>query len=220
MKWTSPAKWMTLALALVCLSSVGLCVKENALGQWEEARREGRWAGNGDFVIADFDGDQKPDMATVQQERSESQSTNYSIHFELSQGWQPAIDITARAGGLKLFWRDVNGDDALDLVVRTSLDSKLVAVLLNDGHGKFTEAPAKQFEGLRKEPDFHLGVERRSFTDEFSMLPLRTIFCARGEQAYGFRPQRNSEVVYSQKSWLFSSLLRQTVAGRAPPAFQ
>lgn len=219
MKWTSPAKWMIVVLGMVCVSSFGLFAKGNASGQWEGARREWHWAGNDEFVIADFDGDQKPDLATVQQERSESQSTNYSIHFELSQGPQPAIGITARAGGLKLIWRDVNGDDALDLVVRTSLDSTLVAVLLNDGHGKFTQAQPGKFKDLEIEPAHTLGVDRRSFTDEFSTLPLRTIFGASGEQAYGFSPRQNFEAVCGQENRSFRCLLSDATAGRAPPIF-
>ena len=36
--------------------------------------------------------------------------------------------------------RDVNGDDVIDLAVTTAMGSHFVAVLINDGHGKFALA--------------------------------------------------------------------------------
>jgi hypothetical protein len=96
---------------------------------------------NASFAIADFDGDRKPDLATVEILRNESSSnTQYSIRFELTAGITQVFGVSAPAGGLQIVARDVNGDDALDLLVSTTWLHEQVAVLLNDGHGRFTLA--------------------------------------------------------------------------------
>ena len=210
--------WTVLALLVACLFADGivLCGKTVVAGEPSRIERLERATGN--FVIADFDGDQKPDLATVYLERTNSQTSNYSIHFQLSEGWQPAIGITARVGGLKLSWRDVNGDDAPDLVVRTSLDSTLVVVLLNDGHGNFTQAPAKQFGVLEREPEFFLEVERRPQVEGVSTLPLRTGFGG-NQQATPWRLQQSSEPIDRLAERRLIRFLSTASIGRAPPSF-
>src|SRR5271154_1179046 len=101
---------------------------------------------NSYFAIADFDGDQKPDLATVEvQKGSSSRTTQYSIRFQLTAGISQVFGVTAPSGGLQIVARDVNGDNVLDVLVTTSLQHEQVAVLLNDGHGKFTRADASEF---------------------------------------------------------------------------
>jgi len=92
------------------------------------------------FAVADFDGDRKPDLATVDIQQSGSLATRYSIRLRLTSGSADSIGVTAPFGGLQIVPRDVNGDDALDLVVSSTYRSGPVAVLLNDGHGHFTPA--------------------------------------------------------------------------------
>jgi hypothetical protein len=219
MKLASRRMSTFLLFVMVCLFATGFVFRGKPTGQAQPTTfGEVDHAGDS-FVIADFDGDEKPDFATVKLDRSNSRTTNYSIHFQLSEGLQPAIGITARTGGLQLFWRDVNGDDALDLVVRTSLDSNLVAVLLNDGHGKFTQAAAAEFPGLEKEPDFCLGAERRPLTDGVSSLPPQTIIGASDEQSRGEWLQVSCEEVDRQENQTFCSFLSASSAGRSPPEF-
>lgn len=90
------------------------------------------------IAIGDFDGDQKPDFAIVDFDKFESANARYSISFQLSAGSTQTIDLEAPWGGLNIVARDVNGDNALDLLVTTGWTRRPVAVLLNDGHGKFT----------------------------------------------------------------------------------
>ncbi len=68
------------------------------------------------FAIEDFDGDSRPDIATVVGGRSGAADNHYRIRFQLSSGRSQNIDLTAPVGGLDLSSRDVNGDDFLDVV--------------------------------------------------------------------------------------------------------
>lgn len=97
------------------------------------------------FAIADFDGDNLPDLATVETGQSNSTSTRYWIAFQLSSGSRRTLGITAPSGGLHLVSRDVNGDSFLDVVVTTAWVNRPVAVLVNDGHGNFTQADPSAF---------------------------------------------------------------------------
>jgi hypothetical protein len=99
------------------------------------------------LAIADFDGDSRPDFATVQAGQSGSSDTRYWILFRLSTGLRQAVDVTAPAGGLQLASRDVNGDSFLDVVVTTAWTNLPVAVLLNDGRGNFTRSDPSAFQG-------------------------------------------------------------------------
>ena len=103
------------------------------------------------FAIADFDGDQRPDLATIEVQDGSARVAGYSIHLQFSTAPALEIDIDAPLGGLQIFSRDVNGDDFSDLVVTATLDSHLVAVLLNDGHGKFSLARPESFPALGNE---------------------------------------------------------------------
>jgi hypothetical protein len=103
---------------------------------------------NARFVFADLDGDQKPDLALVEWESQRSSKTSYSVRVKLSQGAESAIGVDGPFGGLRVTARDVNGDDKLDLIVTSNLDSGFIKVLLNDGHGNFTVAAPGDFSGL------------------------------------------------------------------------
>lgn len=94
---------------------------------------------NANFAIGDFDGDRKPDLATVEaQKGNSSNTTRYSIRVQLTAGGAQVFGVTAPAGGLRIVAADVNGDNALDVLVSTAWLNRQVAVLLNDGHGNFT----------------------------------------------------------------------------------
>lgn len=100
------------------------------------------------FAIADFDGDQRPDFASVDGGQVGAASTyNYWIEFKLTAGGREAIHVLAPFGGLAIEARDVNGDHAVDLIVTTAWLRQPVAVFLNDGHGRFSRAEPAQFPG-------------------------------------------------------------------------
>jgi len=111
------------------------------------------------FAIEDFDGDSKPDIATVSECLRGAADDHYRIKFQLSSGRSQNIDLTAPVGGLDLSSRDVNGDDFLDVVVTTAGTDRPVAVLLNNGAGTFTASDPSTFPGaFRKSYNFWSGL--------------------------------------------------------------
>src|ERR1700731_675503 len=100
------------------------------------------------FAIADFDGDSRPDLATVEMGQTSASRARYWIGFQLSTGAPQGIGVNAPIGGLDIASRDVNGDHSLDLIVTTTWLNQPVAVLLNDGHGNFTLTDPAAFPTL------------------------------------------------------------------------
>jgi hypothetical protein len=99
------------------------------------------------FAIADFDGDRRPDVAKVEAGNNASGASGYWIQLQLSGAGRQSIQLDAPSGGLLIEARDVNGDHAIDLVLTTAWLRQPVAVLLNDGHGKFSRAAPTSFPG-------------------------------------------------------------------------
>jgi hypothetical protein len=138
------------ALLVLC-SALGAAGWVSAAGTSSQHSPSSSGGFNSNFAIADFDGDRKPDLATVEIEKSSSAGrTQYSIRLQLTVGATQIFGVTAPAGGLQIVAKDVNGDDALDVVVSTALQHEQVAVLLNDGHGKFTLADPSAFPDLMR----------------------------------------------------------------------
>jgi hypothetical protein len=133
------------ALLLLCLVASAACRVDAATSSTRPLPASSQGSSSS-FTIADFDGDQKPDLATVEvQKSSSSRTTLYSIRFQLTAGMAQVFGVTAPSGGLQIVARDVNGDNSLDVLVTTVLQHEQVAVLLNDGHGNFRLADPSEF---------------------------------------------------------------------------
>jgi len=90
-------------------------------------------------VIADLDGDGRPDFAIVRAEGWDSKGFRYRIELQLTTGVSPSsLSVSAEKGGLRLIPRDVDGDGDLDLVVMSAWALTPVGVWINNGHGEFT----------------------------------------------------------------------------------
>ncbi|MGC1415068.1 MAG: VCBS repeat-containing protein [Candidatus Acidiferrum sp.] len=175
---------------------------------------------NSVFAIADFDGDRKPDLATVEIQNGNSTSgTEYSIRFRLTTGAAQSFGVLAPAGGLQIVARDVNGDDAMDLLISTAWLHQEVAVLLNDGHGNFTLANPGEFPAAVWESAtvWESGAVSRCdsaalVSSENSARDLEAINrldCLRQQRGHGL-----SQTLAGKARLLLFSLL-----GRAPPGF-
>jgi hypothetical protein len=125
-----------LALAYLCVI-LGVATCGSAATTAPQTRPFSSAQATTQFAIADFDGDHRPDLATVQVGHGNFQDTQYWIAFHLSSGARQTLGITAPTGGLRITSRDVNGDDFPDIVVTTAWADRPVAVLLNDGRGNF-----------------------------------------------------------------------------------
>jgi hypothetical protein len=99
------------------------------------------------FAIADLDGDLRPDSASIQSDTNIIGGTNYRIQLRLSGVGQQTVQLVGPAGGLRIEARDVNGDDAVDLVLTTAWLGQPVAILLNDGQGRFSRVEPAAFPG-------------------------------------------------------------------------
>ena len=117
------------------------------------------------FAIADFDGDVRPDLASIESGLDSSGDTNYWIRLQLSASGPQSIHLVAPAGGLFIEARDVNGDHAIDLVLGTAWRKQPVAVFLNDGHGRFSRTEPTRFPQAFDQSHKYLGVTPNQVTD-------------------------------------------------------
>ena len=89
-------------------------------------------------VIADLDGDGRPDFAIVRAEGWGSKGFQYRIELDLTtRVGLTSFSVSAQRGGLRIIPRYVNGDWDLDLVITSAWSFTPVGVWINDGHGGF-----------------------------------------------------------------------------------
>ena len=174
---------------------------------------------NAHFAIADFDGDLKPDLATVEVlAASSSLNSRYSIRFELSASGVQSFGVTAPTGGLQIVARDVNGDNFLDLLVSTAWQNKAVAVLLNDGHGNFTLVEPEAFPASIWGNESGWNSEPKPRGDSAALLRSQNADGDAEEMPFASGPRRlgfvNQAGFHNSSRFLLFSLL-----GRAPPPF-
>ena len=171
------------------------------------------------FAIADLDGDGRPDLANIEPgPTGGGGKATYWIQLQLSGSGRQPIQVVAPPGGLLIKAVDVdNGNHFIDLILTTAWFKQPVAILLNDGHGRFSRVDPAAF------PD-----EFTSSTTTWVSSPDHAIDAigappqprpgmfreARG--LLGVRPYAET-ISYSSLSLLSSSFLISR-AGRAPPS--
>ena len=169
------------------------------------------------FAIADFDGDKRPDLASVEGGQIGSASTNYSIQLHLTTYGRQAIQFIAPNGGLAIEARDVNGDHAVDLVLTTAWFNQPVAVLLNDGHGRFTRAEPSEFPGAFRHSNRNWGSSSVQAQDVIGIPPQpRSGIWSDARNLPDVRGPTDSIPASSSGSLLDSFLI--AYAGRGPPS--
>lgn len=169
------------------------------------------------YAIADFDGDQLPDVATVRAERSSQPFTSYSIRLKFSGSPDSALNLIAPRGGLEILARDVNGDAFTDLIITTATDSRLVAVLVNDGHGKFTVANPGEFPGIEKQPDSHFWAQQAFVAGQSVLPPARGNFESAGVHPWVFDASAHSSNLPIYAMICVFKVFPHSRSGRSPP---
>lgn len=171
------------------------------------------------FAIADFDGDNRPDLATVQVGRSSSWDTQYRIAFQLSHGSRQTLGITAPNGGLQITSRDVNGDSFLDVVVTAAWTNRPVAVLLNDGQGNFKASSPSAFPGAFSTSEKSRVSTTDDVKDATAVLLSRypTGDCPESRRFSLPRNVTGRLVLRTSHNLLSSAVV--SFLGRAPPSF-
>jgi len=168
------------------------------------------------FSIADFDGDSKPELASVQTAKSDLTRTDYWIQLQLTAAGRQTFQIAGPIGGLQIVSRDVNGDHALDLVLTTALLRQPVAILLNDGHGNFSRVDPAAFPEAFSESTTSWGSATERAIDAVGVPPQsREDICSGTELFAHLRSEARfapgSDSRFGIGSFLISHL------GRAPP---
>jgi hypothetical protein len=177
----------------------------------------GGWRlGSGSFAIANLDGDALPDLASIEMDRANGASTSYRIRIHLSAWPESAIGIVAPLGGLRISAADVNGDDQIDLLVRTE-KSTLIAVLLNEGSGHFRVAEPASYPELEREATTFLHEKRAEISDVSMALPVRgfSLEVVTQRRGAGLTLNRSSHAGPNETRRLEKAFPPH--AGRAPP---
>ena len=209
--WRQPFR---VAFALFCLAT-GFLPCGNAASS-------GRWPGSSaqvtsQFAIADFDGDSRPDLATVQVAQSGLLDTRYWIRFHLSTGLRQTVGVTAPAGGLQITSRDVNGDTFLDVIITTAWTNRPVAVLLNDGRGNFTSSDPSAFKTAFSTSETSWICTTCDITDAVALLLSRNV-SGNCEEASKLGSRQNATGLLAPlASHRAASALAVSFLGRAPP---
>jgi hypothetical protein len=206
------------AFALLCLV-LGLVTCGNASSGDPGLRVAAATRASSQFAIADFDGDTRPDLATVQVGQGTTANLRYRIRFQLSSGLRQTIDVTAPSGGVAISSRDVNGDTFPDVVITTSLSNRPVAILLNDGRGNFTTSDPSVFPEVFTASENSWNFRSDQINDASAALFSRYLSgdYARGSRSIFPANQTRLSVPYSSE---FAALCAiAPFLGRAPPFF-
>jgi hypothetical protein len=169
------------------------------------------------FAIADFDGDRRPDFASIQAKQDRGGSSDYSIQIQLSELGRQSIHLVAPAGGLLIEARDVDGDDTIDLVVSTAWLRQPVAIFLNDGHGIFSRAELAAFPEAFSECETNLGSGSNPATDALGISPRPGAGICRDENDSGIDRSPASLILVLSAGFPPDSFLTSHF-GRAPPS--
>ena len=168
------------------------------------------------FAIADFDGDLRPDFASIQAGPNSSGSTDYWIQVQLSAAGRQSMRVVAPTGGLLIEARDVNGDHAVDLVLSTAWRRQPVAIFLNDGHGSFSRVESIAFPGAFSESTTKWTSNCEQATEAIGVPPQSGVGIWPEPSDLPHGRSRTGSIPPSSSGFLVSSFLI-SYAGRAPP---
>jgi hypothetical protein len=170
------------------------------------------------FAIADLDGDWKPDLAVVETASLAKVEANYAIHLQLSAAPDISFLINAPSGGLRVAARDVNGDSLPDVVVSSVSDRRVVAILLNQGHGQFSKADPGSYLSTASDPDIFIRGCDSSICDKCIVASLRYTFDGERVVAAAHPVAVGGDSVFPADRALLATAEIYARRGRSPPA--
>jgi hypothetical protein len=207
-----PGKWIVLLLfcAVFCFGTRGTGLNAQSAVTFAHG------AATSHFAIGDFDGDNRPDLATVETGSIGSSHARYWIGFRMSAGTRQMIGVNGPVGGLEIASRDVNGDNIVDLVVSAAWLKSPVAVLVNDGHGNFTVHDPAAFSAALTNPSRTLDSPSQQNSDNAIAVSTRTSsdFVANESVATNAETSERLSANYSLRN---DFSLAVCSSGRAPP---
>jgi hypothetical protein len=204
--------WTTLLLGLLLFSVATL-----AQGSSPNFATSLSRSAASDFAIADFDGDQQADIATVRTAQIESNQSRYSIYVQFSTGARQSFGLTAPVGGIRLDSRDVNGDHLTDLVVSTTWSGQPVAILLNDGRGNFVLTGPEEFPGALLETRNQWSEPFAQTPDVSTIPPSRVVPKALASSVSAGLYSDSRQPLFTDPAGARSLSRMFLPAGRAPP---
>jgi hypothetical protein len=169
------------------------------------------------FAIADFDGDLRPDLASVQTGPSNYSQTNYWIQLKLTAVGRQSVQLVGPSGGLQIAARDVNGDRAVDLVLTTAWFGQPVAIFLNDGHGSFSRVEPSAFPGASGESKTNWDCGSYEASDR-TVLPSQSRARIWSDSRGLLDSQLEAGLIPHSISGLLLSRFPASHRGRAPPS--
>jgi hypothetical protein len=178
------------------------------------------------FAVEDFDGDSRPDLASVQggvesvdqdsvQSGAGDLGADYWVRLQLSTARTQTFRIVAPAGGIEIASRDVNGDHVVDLVLTGAWIAQPVAILLNDGHGIFSRIDPAAFPEAFKEYRTSWNIADEHATGAAGSASLSRDWCPGKDFCFYERPRVLLAV--RRDSRLTSGQPLDSHSGRAPP---
>jgi hypothetical protein len=170
------------------------------------------------FAFADFDGDHHPDIVSVRTGRREASSTHYLIEFQVTAVGQQQVSVSGPPGGIQIVARDVNGDHAVDLVITTALLKQPIAVLLNDGHGGFSQVGPAAFPEIFSISETKWAPTSASPVTNAVWVPPRSGAGVNSAEKSLFSGQLPAAFISSTKTGFPHSPFVVSHAGRAPPS--
>lgn len=216
---TSPANGRRTLCYFPCIFALLLLASTcgTSFAATETQRQQSVTLSRGSFTVADFDGDHEPDFAVVQPNEGSPSAGRYWVWLRLSQSGRRYVRVAAPGGGVSIEARDVNGDSAIDLVVATAWLNKPVAVLLNDGHGNFSQVDPSRFAQAFSRASKHWNTS--SSADTCVVAWQRESEILEFPSGLGTGELKHSgEFFRSRNSLAARSRALVSYAGRAPPA--